>query len=443
MLTKISMIFLFVLSAVFVSGCTTARKAALSAAVPLLQEQTLQSKARTNPKTAEILSLQEAVKRALESNPDLKVFKTEVKAREARTFQENLLPNPGLMVEFGNMAGSGPYGGLKSAEATIGIGQLIELGGKRSKRVEIAALQSDLALWQYEIKRLEIVTRVRSLFLRVLTAQKKLNLDRKRIKLARTFKSNVDILVRGGRLSTAETVRAQVELSKRELDLRQTLREFNTAARLLSAMWGTDTVSFKQVDGVLQNSVAIPSANRLRQALKESPLLIRQNTVIKRRQVKIALADAQAIPDPMFTIAYRRFNENGAQALVAGLGIPIPIFDRNQGGREEARYRAQQSEQQLQSLQTRMGTEINNRLEIVNSLTSEIKTIRDIIIPQAQKAYGIIMQNYRLGKYSLIDVLDAQRQLFNAEERYLEALAGVNSQVIELEGLLGRSLESL
>ncbi len=445
MLNKLYILLILTLSTGLFSGCASARKAAIpTAGLPLVQEKAAQSvPAGAKNKSGASLSLQEAISLALERNPELQTFKMEIKAREARTFQESRLPNPQLMIEVENIAGSGPFSGLKGAETTIGIGQLIEFSGKRSKRVKIAALQSDLALWQYEIKRLDIITQVRSLYLQVLTAQKKMNLDRKLVELARTFKANVDTLVKGGRLSSAETARAQVELSNRELGLRQSKREFNNSRQLLAALWGANGFDFKQVEGTLESSVSIPSAQQVLQILPESPLLTLQNTVIKKQKAETDLADAQAIPDPVFSTAYRRFNESRDQALVAGLSIPLPFFDRNQGGQQEARYRERQSEQRLQNLNINLNAEINTRLEIMHSLTNEIKTIQEIIIPQAQEAYRIIQQNYRLGKYSLIDVLDAQRQLFDAEGRYIQAQAGINLQIIELEGLLGRSLESL
>ena len=445
MLKKPFMILLFVLSIAFISGCGTARKATLPAGgLPLVEERKTQNKAiETNNTERDTLSLQEAIARALEHNPELQTFKLEIKAREARTVQESLLPNPELGIEVENFAGSGPLSGFKGTETTLAIGQLIELGGKRSKRTKIAALQSDLALWQYETKRLDIITKVRSLYLQVLSAQKRINLDRKLVALSRTFKENVGTLVQGGRLSSAETARAQVELSNRELRLRQGRREFNNSRQLLAAVWGAMAADFKAVDGTLRNRASIPSSQQLLQALPTSPLFTRQNIIIQRQKAKTALADAQSIPDPVLSAGYRRFNESDDQAFVAGISIPITLFDRNQGGRQEARYRERQGKQQLQSLHTALNAEINNRLEIMRSLTNEIKTMQDVIIPQAQYAHSIIQQNYRLGKYSLIDVLDAQRQLFDAEGRYLQALSEINLQVIELEGLLGRSLESL
>ena len=446
MTKKVIIVFSLALVVFLVVGCSSSRRAAISITeLPIVKQQIKNSEKMKNKNISiqDTLSLDEAISRALESNPELQLFFTEIKAREARTLQESLLSNPELEVEFENFAGSGSINGLKGYETTLAIGQLIELGGKRAKRTRIAALESDIALLQYEIKRLNIITQVRSIFTQVLLAQKKLNLDRKLLGLSMSFKKNIDAQVKAGRLSRAESARAQVELSNRKLAKQRSIRELNNARRRLSATWGASEVGFTSVKGSLTYIKTIPKAEILMRSLEKSPLLIEQNTIVKKQKVKTELAEAQTIPDPLFSAGYRRFKETDDHAFVAGLSIPIPLFDRNQGGRQEAKLRELQSEQHLKILQNEIRTEINNQLETILNISGEIEIMKNIIIPEAQKAYDIIYQNYQLGKYAMIDVLDAQRQLFDSEGRYLEALVEMNLEIIALEGVFGQSLESL
>ena len=206
---------------------------------------------------------------------------------------------------------------------------------------------------------------------------------------------------------------------------------------------GSKTVNFSVVAGDLSTIKTLPTAESLLQAMEKSPSIIEQNAIIKYQKAETELVKAQAIPDPVISAGYRRFNETNDQAFVAGLNIPLPIFDRNQGGKQEAQFRERRSEHQLHNLRNLLSAEVNNRLENLQNFLTEIQTIQNVIIPEAQKAYDIIYQNYRLGKYALIDVLDAQRQLFDAEGRYIDTLAKINLEIIELEALLGQSLKSL
>jgi len=76
------------------------------------------------------LKLREALALALEQSPYLASHSWETRAREARALQVGLLPNPRLAAEVENIAGSGPKSGVESAETTLRLSQLIELGGQ-------------------------------------------------------------------------------------------------------------------------------------------------------------------------------------------------------------------------------------------------------------------------------------------------------------------------
>lgn len=436
----------FVLAMLILASCSSSYQATLPAPeMPLVQEHITNERKTSNMELSlgDTLTLKQAISRALANNPGLQVLKTEINANEAHTLQAKLRPNPELHIELENFGGSGPLMGFKGAETTVAFGQLIELGGKRQKRTEIASRQGDLTLLQYEIKRLEIITEVRSSYTQVLAAQMKLGLDRQLLGIAERFKATIDTLVKAGRFSVAEASRAQVELSNRKLALQQSIRELNNSKRLLVSTWGSNLANFNQAAGELFSIKALPERKWLLEVLEKSPQIIQQNTVITSQKAETKLARALAIPDPVIIAGYRHLNQTNDATFVAGLSVQLPIFDRNQGGKKEAYFRELQSEQQMRNLQNLLSTEVDIRMENLQNFSAEIQIIRDIIIPEAQKAYDIIYKNYRLGNYAIIDLLDAQRQLFDIEGRYINNLARINLEVIELEGLLGQSLKSL
>ena len=428
------------------STCSSARKASLTGStIPMVRDNIANAETINLIKIfrTDTLSLKQAITLALVYNQDIQIYKSEIAARQAGILQNSLLPNPELAIELENFAGSGLLSSFKNSETTIGIGQLIELGGKRGKRMEIAGQKSDLALRRYEMKRLEIITRVRKKYLQLLAAQKKTELDAKILEIERQFKLNIDKRVEAGRISAAESARARVELSIAELALNRNSRELSNLKRQISALWAPQSVDFKAVSGNLNFTASIPEIDNLLMVIDSIPLIIEQNTIIKRQRAESLLAEAMAIPDPHISVGYRYFNESDDRAFVTGISVPLPVFDRNQGGREEAKLLEKQSEQQLQSLKINLNIELSNRLAIIKNINSEIIMMENIIIPEAQKAYDIIYQNYLSGKFAMIDVLDAQRRLFDTRRRHLDALAEINLQVVELEGLIGRSLETL
>jgi hypothetical protein len=92
-----------------------------------------------------VLSLRDVLRLTLLRNPELSAFTFEQRAAEARTIQAGVLPNPALSAELENIGGTGSTTkGVRAAEATLQLSQLIELGGKRAKRMHLAGLERDL-----------------------------------------------------------------------------------------------------------------------------------------------------------------------------------------------------------------------------------------------------------------------------------------------------------
>ena len=130
------------------------------------------------------VTLQKAIDLAIDNNPELNVSRWEPRAMEGRVIQAGLLPNPEIEAETENFAGSGAYKGFDGTETKVELSQLIELGGKRAKRSTHAALGRDLAQWDYQVERADVVAEVALAFMNVLFAQERLSLMRKLLHLA-------------------------------------------------------------------------------------------------------------------------------------------------------------------------------------------------------------------------------------------------------------------
>src|SRR5262249_20755524 len=97
----------------------------LAAAVLLLAGP---ARAEEPPAPQGELTLRDAIAAALRGSPELDAFASEVRAREALALQAAALPNPELVFELEDFAGSGERQGFDSAQATLSLAQLVELG---------------------------------------------------------------------------------------------------------------------------------------------------------------------------------------------------------------------------------------------------------------------------------------------------------------------------
>jgi outer membrane protein, heavy metal efflux system len=139
----------------------------------------------------------------------------------------------------------------------------------------------------------------------------------------------------------------------------------------------------------------------------------------------------------------RYFNDTKESAFVLGFSLPLPLFDRNQGGILEASARLTKAELERRAAEVRVSTALADAHQSLVNAADEVSTLHDEVLPAAEQAFQATQEGYRLGKFGLLDVLDIQRTLFETRGRYLEALATYHKAVAELERLSGEEVHAV
>lgn len=130
------------------------------------------------------LTLREALSRTLQSNPDLSAYQHVLKAQDGRITRAGLTPNPALSTAVENVLGTAEAKGLSSAEVTLGLSQLIELGGLRDKRVTVAQRERDTMEALGRIGRLDALAETARRFVALVSKQEEHELTHLAVALA-------------------------------------------------------------------------------------------------------------------------------------------------------------------------------------------------------------------------------------------------------------------
>lgn len=386
------------------------------------------------------LAFDQALEVAFKHNAALGAAIVEIRAAEARTLQAGLYPNPQIDIELENLAGSGPFTGFGGMESTVAFSQPILLGGKRYKQVKKAALLSDLAAWEAARKSLDLYAEVHNAFNKLLITQEDIVLKSELVQLSEKLLETISERVRAGKVSAAEASRAQVVLAQNKIALEQARRLLTSVRQQLAATWGSRNAHFSKAVGEYDILFSLPPEDSLQIRLSQNPDIARFETALKQRQAAIALEDAQAIPDPTVSGGVRHLNESGDVAFVVGVSIPIPLSNRNQGSRAEARYNLAKTQKEQQSILVNLSAELSEAYNLFQSIKTEALMLKEQIIPQAETAYQRINEGYLQGRFDFLDVLDAQRTLFESKDRYLHALREFHETVVHIERLIAQKI---
>jgi len=389
------------------------------------------------------LTMAEALSRTLKQNQSLASFAEEIRARDAAALQAGLLPNPELGVDVENFGGENELESFDGAETTIALSQLLELGGKRGKRRQVATLEKELSVWDYESRKLEVLSGAAKTFIALLTAQHQVAQLEESVRLFEKTLAAVSERVGAGKVSPVEEVRARVALATARTAAEQARRGRQAARARLSAYWGESRPQFERAVGDLSAIAALPEVNAIFDLLTKNPDLARWRTEIDQREADLALARSKAVPDVTVSAGVRNYRETDSNAFVAGITLPLPLFDRNQGGVGEAAAKLDKARRERQAAQTTMHAELAEAWENLAAAHTTVTTLRNDILPGAQRAFDSVQNGYREGKFDFLQLLDAQRTLFEVKGQYVEALSAYHLSRTEIERLIGLPLQTV
>ncbi|VAX16776.1 Heavy metal RND efflux outer membrane protein, CzcC family [hydrothermal vent metagenome] len=387
------------------------------------------------------INLRQALSIALMSNPTLRAYGWNVRAKEARALQAGLLPNPEIMVEVENFEGAGSFKKFNRAETTVSLGQLIELGGKRAKRKKTAILGRDVAGWDYEVVRIDILTEVTQAFVGLLLAQERVKLAKEIVGLARKAHDVVSIRVLSGKAPPVDETKSKVALSVSRIDLGKATRFLVVARSRLVALWGGKAATFDIAEGQFHVVRPAPAPGEIGRMLKNNPQLTRWSVEIEKYKAKMALEKSGAIPDVTISGGMRNLQETDENAYVMGVSLPIPVFNRNQGGYREARFNLARAREEFKAARLQIETEAVRITQTLSSAYAEIMSLKEDVLPGAQHSFNISQEGYRQGKFNFLEVLDAQRVLFETRGQYIDALAVYHKSAADWERIAGMSLD--
>jgi cobalt-zinc-cadmium efflux system outer membrane protein len=261
--------------------------------------------------------------------------------------------------------------------------------------------------------------------------------------LAEQVHTTVSERVKAGKVSLLEEIKAEVALSSSRIKAERAKRSLTAAKKRLAGYWGGKRPHFEKVEGELDELSSLPPFSQMVNMVSGNPDIARWAVEMESRRAALKLSAAGRIPDLTITGGYRRFKETDDNAFLLGVSFPLTIFNRNQGEIAEATHRLTKAKDERRTVEIEAQIELSEAYQRLSTAYSEAKALKNEILPGAQRAFDAASEGYRLGKFNFLDVLDAQRTLFEAKEQYLETIAAYHISIAEVERLIGVGLDKL
>lgn len=388
-----------------------------------------------------VLTLPMALALALTENPELAPFPLQQRANEARVLQAGRRLNPELSLQVEDVLGTGSFSGGSQAQTTLQLSQVIELGGKRAGRTEVASQARGITQSEYELKRVEVLADVTQRFIQVVATQHALNLALTNRQLAEDALQTVQTRVAAGKGSALEERKAQVALARGSVLVEAAERELNAVRKILTASWRNMEPVFERAEADLFARKPVPPVDELVGRISSSPEMSRWVSEQKLREAEIKLADARRVPDLTLGGGIRRFEGLDDEAFVFEFSMPLQIFDRNQGGKAESRALLDLTKTEQEAAAFRLGVVLLGLYEEMVHDLHVMEGLEKDILPLAEDALEISREGYAQGRFSYLDVLDAQRTVFDVRHEYIQTATSYHQFLVEIERLIGQPFD--
>lgn len=363
---------------------------------------------------AEPIALGDALAQGVQTSPRAAQAKALADAAEARARQAGVAPNPELSLEVENFAGSGAFQGLRSTEATLALSQRIELGGKRSARLGVARAERDFAFLTYKAALADLERDIRNAHAELRAAEDRAVLARDNTAAAEELARTARILVDAGRDPPLRQLRAESLLAEAKAEQARTFSELLTARRLLASLIGSvDPELTASVSDEAAPAAPAPDATSLNEQLATAER--------EAARARVQLARSDAVQDITASGGVRRFRESGDTALVAGISIPLPIRDRNRGNIEAAGAESNAAESGLLLARIDANRAQYDARMLLGAAEVRYEALAGPGLQQAEEALRLARIGYNAGKFSLIELIDAQTALTTAKLNLIEA----------------------
>jgi outer membrane protein TolC len=390
----------------------------------------------------------------LEVNPEVRAARARSEATLERVPQHKSLPDPTVTYRYFS---GGPETRVGPQQHGLEVRQGVPWFGKRQLQAERAGYEAAGDAWRARGLERALVAELKQSYFEVAYLQEALAVNAEESRLLQRFEQTALTRYATGEGIQQSVIKVQTEISRladREAALRQRL--------------GAATYRIARLTGRTEAAVRLEPIRLELPELEHDPEVLEDESLRDHPGVR-ALEEAvradeawlrrqrlDARPDFRFAVGYVKVDDredtagilvppedNGQDTWTLSVGITVPVFRKKlRAGEAEAHQRVRSSEYRLDGARDRLRYTVQESLLRLQSARDRARLYADVIVPQAEQSLASAEAAYATNRQSFLDLLDAERVLFQARLTYHRLLADHWIALADIEYGLGRGFPS-
>ena len=368
------------------------------------------------------------------ANPRLAVARSDVEAQAGRTRQAGLYPNPELGLGIEEMSLDDP----ELRKTKLELSQALIIGGRRGAAVASARASLAASEQQARTARREALSQVHKLWAEqihfreadaafaelTLATERTLEIARARFEAQAAPESHV--------------TRALLEVYALELARQDLDRERARSTAMLSALLGGVEVPVGRLGGTLDpDAMEAHLPPDIEPVLGEHPALQAARFEVTAADAAVGTARKERIPDLTLVVGYGSFEPGLGNYVEAGVALPLPLFNRNQGKVAETRALAARARHEARITASELDVSLAMAHLRHRQAHEQLETVSERIAPAAERGLAQAQEAYRTGRLMFLELVDAQRIFADVRRRTLELRRDLAMSEADLMSLLG------
>jgi len=377
-----------------------------------------------------ILSLETLQEIALQHNPTVLQAAAEIEKERGLWQQEGLYPNPtvGYVNSSSSSNGQSQANGLLVQQTFITAGKL-----QKAQATEAFGIQD--AKWQLEAQRLRIKNDVRLRYYDVLAAQEQMKIASDLRILSQQTLEGAHALFNGMQVPRTDVLRAEIQDQRVETAVQNAQLEYQAAWNKLAVIIGCPEMAPQPLEEPLNELPMFELGQEWQRLLAESPQLKQVQSEVGVAQTQWISAEAAPIPDVtlQFVSQYDSIGNYGTfNSLVA---IPLPIFNRNQGGIYNASQEYVRSQKEVERVCLVLRDQLVTSYGTYLVAKNQAERLKSDVLPRLKENLELTVKGYRAQEYGIMEVSNAQEVALESNLEYIASLSQARKLAVEIEGL--------
>jgi len=367
------------------------------------------------------LTMESLEQMALANSPVISQAAARIRALQGKRLQVGLPPNPTagyVASEVGNEGAAGQQGGF--------VGQDFITAGKLQKNRAIVAAEIKRAEQQLAAMHRRVQTDLRKGYYAALLAQRRMQLAKELVRVTTKAAEASKSLYDAEEIPLAGLLQTEVQQQNAQVRLQTSQNGLAQVWRRLSAVVGGEELPIQPLVGdVSQLPESLDWQNQLVRLQSESPEIAAAMASVERARRALSRACVEAVPNINTQLSVQYDDSTADTIAGVQVGIPLPIWNRNQGGIRQAQAEVSEAARNVDRVELNLQRRLAESFRQYSDAHVTATSYATNILPRAQRTFDLVQQGYAQGEVGYLDLLAAQQTFSQTNLAYLDALGSL------------------